>query len=107
MYVIHRHAYSHILIRSVGTIIRTRCSCARRLLLYCAFSFNTRALYCVRARLIQCLLEEDGEGGVSAAMHSRHNTIIIRCRVRHREDVYESSLSFFSFLFREIIECAT
>jgi hypothetical protein len=76
------------------------------LLLLCAFSFNTRALYCARARLIQCLLEEGGGGGVSAPLHSRQNTIIIRCRVRHREEVYESSLSFF-FLFREIIECAT
>lgn len=38
---------------------------------------------------------------VSVPMHSRHNTSIIRCRVRHREEVHESS---FSFLFREIIE---
>ena len=34
------------------------------ILFLCAFSFNARALYCARARLIQCLLEEGGEEGV-------------------------------------------
>jgi hypothetical protein len=67
------------------------------------FSFNTRALYRARARLIQCLLGEGG-GEVSAPMYSRHNTMVIRCRVRSREKAYESSLSF--FLLKEIIECA-
>jgi len=34
------------------------------ILFLCAFSFNARALYCARARLIQCLLEEGGEEGI-------------------------------------------
>jgi len=68
---------------------------------------SIRKLSRICPRLIQCLLEEGGEeggGGVSAPMHSGHNTMVIHSRVRYREKVYESSLSF--FLFREIIECA-
>ena len=39
---------------------------ALTVLFLCAFfsSFNTKAHYCARARLIQCLLEEGGEEAV-------------------------------------------
>ena len=117
------------------TIISRRCSHASRLwrwlkltirtvLFLCAFSFIQCKSSLLRSRATNPMFtggrrrrrrrrRSSRRRVVSAQMHNRHNTIIIRCPVRHREEVHESSLSsflsfvvFFLFLFRKIIECA-